>query len=178
MFMRSPDDDGSERAAEYVGKVLGRFGFGDRWAFHALHEDGRVYGLSQSRLRRLYRSAELVLNLHGGTVPLPEHVSGGPLVYLETDPVELEVELHDDRPHAWEFVKPHSSFFTWGLNYGADDCLVPVPPSLKFMPMIPAITAPGSDAQPAAGAARRMVGPQETARRAVHHDRQLGAALA
>jgi hypothetical protein len=139
MFMRSPDDDGSARAAEYVGKVLGRFGFGNRWAFHALHEDGTVYGLSESRLRRLYRSAELVLNLHGGTVPLPEHVSGGPLVYLETDPVELEVELHDDRPEAWEFVKPHSSFFTWGLNYGADDCLVPVPPSLEFMPSPPPV---------------------------------------
>jgi hypothetical protein len=138
-FMRSPGDDGSARAAEYVARVLGRFGFGDRWAFHALHDDGHVYGLSGARLRRLYRSAELVINLHGGTVPTADHVSGGPLVYLETDPVELEVELHDGKPEAWDFVKRHAAFFTWGLNYGADDCLVPVPSTLNFMPSPPPV---------------------------------------
>ena len=29
--------------------VCGRFDLGDRWAFHALHDDGRVYGMSDQR---------------------------------------------------------------------------------------------------------------------------------
>jgi hypothetical protein len=139
MFMREPSDDSSARAAEYVGRILGRYGFANRWAFHALHDDGRVYGLSATRLRRLYRSADLIINLHGGTVPTPEHLSGGPLVYLETDPVELEVELHQGRAEAWDFVAKHASFFTWGLNYGADDCRVPLPESIDFVPSPPPV---------------------------------------
>jgi hypothetical protein len=139
MFMRSPSDDGSARAAAFVGRVLERFGFGDRWAFHALHDGGRVYGLSETRLRRLYRSAELILNLHGGTVPAPEHAEGGRLIYLETDPVELEVELYENQQEAWAFVEPHAAFFTWGLNYGADDCRVPLPATLEFFPSPPPV---------------------------------------
>lgn len=139
MFMRTEADDSSARAAEYVSRILTRFGFGNRWAFHALHDDGQVYGLSQTRLDRLYRSADLIVNLHGGTVPTDEHLSGGPLVYLETDPVELEVELHDGRRDAWDFVRRHASFLTWGLNYGKDDCRVPVPSGLDFVPSPPPV---------------------------------------
>jgi hypothetical protein len=72
-------------------------------------------------------------------VPSPEHSSSGRLVYLETDPVELEVELHEGRPEAWAFVRPHTAFFTWGLNYGADDCRVPVPSTLDFVPSPPPV---------------------------------------
>ena len=139
MFMRGDGDDGSAKAAAFVDRVLTRFGFGDRWAFHALHEDGRVYGLSEARLRRLYRSAELILNMHGGTVPLPEHAEGGRLVYIETDPVELQVELHEGRPEAHAFVEPHAAFFTWGLNYGGADCRVPLPDTIEFVPSPPPV---------------------------------------
>jgi hypothetical protein len=139
MFMRHEHDDGSARAAAFVHAVLSRFGFGNRWAFHALHEQGRVYGLSEGRLRRLYRSAELILNLHGGTVPLPEHAETGRLVYLETDPVELQVELHEQRPEALAFAEAHAAFFSWGLNYGAPGCRVPLPDRFPFVPSPPPV---------------------------------------
>jgi hypothetical protein len=139
MFMRKPQDDASGRAAAYINRTLDRFGFGNRWAFHALHDDGQVYGLSETRLRRLYRSADLVINLHGGTVPTAEHLTGGPLVYLETDPVEFDLELHDGRPEALDFVRHHSSFFTWGLNYGRADCRVPLPDGIAFVPSPPPV---------------------------------------
>jgi hypothetical protein len=41
MLMRHRDDDSSALAAEFIGTVMRRFGFADRWAFHALHDDGR-----------------------------------------------------------------------------------------------------------------------------------------
>jgi len=138
MFMEHEEDGGSASAAAFIDATLRRFGFGDRWAFHALHEDGRVYGLSEQRLRRLYRSADLIVNLHGGTVPLAEHAESGRLVYLETDPVELEVELHHGLQHARDFVAPHSAFFTWGLNYGNADCRVPLG-DLTFHPTPPPV---------------------------------------
>jgi hypothetical protein len=154
MFMEHEDDDASQKAAAFVARVLGRYGFGDRWAFHALHEDGRVYGLSEGRLRRLYRSAELIVNLHGGTVPLPEHVASGRLVYLETDPVELEVEVYDGRQEAIDFLEQHVAFFTWGLNYGRSDCRVPLHDRLAAVPSPPPVLLDAWSADPPSSSAR------------------------
>jgi hypothetical protein len=131
-LMSSPEDDGSAQAARWLGAMMERFGFADRWAYHALHDDGRCYGIAEARLRELYRTADIIINLHGGTVPLPEHSETGRLLYLETDPVELEIELHDGDEKAIEFLAPHRSFATWGLNYGADDCRVPLPEDLRY----------------------------------------------
>ena len=139
MFMVNDDDDSSALAAEYLSRLMERFGFADRWAFHALHDDGRCYGMSVERLRELYRSAALIINYHGGTVPLPEHVETGRLVYLETDPVELEIELHNNDPAAIAFLEPHRAFFTWAQNYGHSDCRVPVPERFPFRPTLPPV---------------------------------------
>ena len=54
MLMERPDDDSSARAAAFICGALDRFGFGDRWAYHALHLDGRCYGLSETQLADLY----------------------------------------------------------------------------------------------------------------------------
>src|SRR5689334_13431327 len=67
MLMAQPTDDGGARAARFIDTVLRRFGLGNRWAYQALHGDGRTYGLSERDLMRLYRESELILNLHGAT---------------------------------------------------------------------------------------------------------------
>jgi hypothetical protein len=128
------DGDRSAGAAAFIAGVLRRFDLGDRWAFHALQADGRCYGLDGGRLQELYRSAALIVNLHGGTYPLPEHYATGRLVYLETDPVELQIQLHDNDREAVEFLKPHCAFFTFGENYGSADCGLPVSAEFAFRP--------------------------------------------
>jgi GT2 family glycosyltransferase len=138
-FMEHETDDGSAKAAAFIDRVMRRFDLGDRWAFHALHEDGRCYGMSHTELQRLYQSAELIINLHGGTIPLPEHSATGRLIYLETDPVELEIELHDNNRQTIEFLEPHSAFFTWGGNYGQPDCRVPLSDRFHFHPTRPPV---------------------------------------
>lgn len=132
MLMKRGEDDSSALAAAYIDRVMRRFDLADRWAFHALHTDGRCYGMTEGRLKDLYRDAALIINYHGGTVPLPEHSSTGRLIYLETDPVELEIELYHNDPAAIAFLEPHVAFFTWGLNYGHPDCQVPLPARFPF----------------------------------------------
>jgi hypothetical protein len=139
MLMVNDDDDSSALAAAYIDKVLRRFDLGDKWAFHALHDDDRCYGLSETQLKQLYRDAALLINYHGGTVPLPEHSATGRLIYLETDPVELEIELYHNEPQAIAFLEPHVAFFTWGLNYGHPSCRVPLPERFHFQPSPPAV---------------------------------------
>ena len=72
--------DNEVAEAEFIDGVMRRFDLGDRWAFHARNGSGAYYGMSEPQVKRLYRSAAAILNLHGGTVPTPEQSSTGRLV--------------------------------------------------------------------------------------------------
>ncbi|MBS1868260.1 MAG: glycosyltransferase [Actinobacteria bacterium] len=136
MLMGAADADAGREAAAFVERVLRRFGLGGRWAYHALHDAGApVHGpLSAAGLRRLYRDAELVINLHGGTPPLPEHSASGRLAYLQTDPVQLQIELHNGVRSSAEFLEPHCAFFTFAENLGKPGCGLPVSERFRFHP--------------------------------------------
>jgi glycosyltransferase involved in cell wall biosynthesis len=134
MLMSGPDDDGAERAAGYLDSVMRRFDLGGQWAYHALHADGAVYGSSARKLRELYRSAALIINLHGGTEPLSAHLENERLVMIETDPVAFEIELQRGDERAWSFLDAHAAVFTWGTNLGRPSCLVPMPSGVEFHP--------------------------------------------
>jgi ABC-type multidrug transport system fused ATPase/permease subunit len=134
MLMSDGTDDGALRAASFIAEVMRGFGFADRWAYHALHDDGSCRGMTRSQLTQLYRSAALIVNLHGGTKPLSEHSETGRLIYLETDPVQLQIELAHDDPQAVAYLEAHSAFFSFGENIGNEDCGVPTSHRFHFHP--------------------------------------------
>lgn len=128
----SAEGDNSVEAASFIDRVMRRFGLENRWAFHALHSEGRCYGMSECQLKDLYRSAALLINLHGGTTPLPEHVNSASLVYLGTDPVTTEISLYKGDPETAGLLSQHSVLFTWAENYGQEDCGLPVSDQFQF----------------------------------------------
>ncbi len=134
MLMSHEDDDSSALAAEFIAAIMRRFGLADRWAFRALHDDGRCFGMSELQLERLYGSAELLINLHGGTQPQPELAATGRLVYLETDPVQLQLELRHGVQETVDFLEPHCAFFTFAENWGNPDCGLPRQDRFRFTP--------------------------------------------
>lgn len=134
MFARTKVSDSATLAAEFIAKVMARFDFQDRWSFQALHADGRYFGVSERKVKDLYASAELIINLHGGTMPQPEHFATGRLVYVGTDPVQTEVELDRGETKCADFLAKHCAIFTWGENYGRPDCQVPVSDRFRFIP--------------------------------------------
>ena len=56
MLAQDGADDRSAVAARFIASVMDRFDLSDRWAFHALHADGRCYGLTEAQLGELYRN--------------------------------------------------------------------------------------------------------------------------
>lgn len=132
MLMERDTDDASTNAAEFIAKTMRQVDLGDRWAFRALHDDGRYFGMSSSELRRLYGDAAAIINLHGGTQPLAELSRTGRLVYLETDPGELQMELRTDLQTTVEFLEHHVAFFTFAENLGGHDCRLPVSERFDF----------------------------------------------
>ena len=139
MLMANGQEDPATKAVAFIAEQMERMGMADRWAFHAVHHDGRCHGMSLSELHRLYREAAVIVNLHGGTVPLEEHAATGRLVYVGTDPVDVELELHRGEQHAVDFLEPHVAFFTWGLNYGNPDCKLPWSERFPFVPSPPPV---------------------------------------
>jgi GT2 family glycosyltransferase len=134
MLMSSEHDNSSARAASFLAAIMRRFGFGGRWAFRALHDDGRCYGMSESELEGICASAELLLDLHGGTVPRPELTASDRLVYVETDPVQPQVELSHGLESTIEFLEQHCAHFTFAENYGQQSCGLPVSDRFDFQP--------------------------------------------
>jgi hypothetical protein len=130
----SDGDDGIAGAVAFLARLMRQFDLSDRWAFQALNDERRCYGLSDEGLEQLYASAALIVNLHGATVPLPEHAATGRLIYIGTDPVLLEVQLHEGSQAAFDFLSPHAALFTWAGNYGAPDCRLPVFEAFRFQP--------------------------------------------
>src|SRR5215218_5916644 len=152
MLMSNREDDSSALAAEFIASVMRRFGLADRWAFRALHDDRRCYGMSELQLERLYGEAELLINLHGGTQPLPELAATGRLVYLETDPVQMQLELRHGLQETIDFLEPHAAFFTFAENWGKPDCPLPVSERFSFHPTRQPVVLdlwPDRSAQPA-----------------------------
>ena len=138
-FMLEEGDNGAPQAAAFLSELMNRFGFGDRWAYHALHDDGQCYGLTQQQLDELYGSAALLLNLHGATEPLPEHTRTDRLVYINTDPVMMEMRLYHNPASVESLLRSHCAIFTWGLNQGNPDCKVPVSEEFVFRPSPPPV---------------------------------------
>src|SRR5690348_10021712 len=90
--------------------------------------------MSLGQLEHLYASAELLINLHGGTMPLPELSATDRLVYLETDPVQLQVELQQNVQATIDFLEPHCAYFTFAENYGEPDCGLPMQNRYPLLP--------------------------------------------
>ena len=132
-LMRHEHDDGAARAAEYIRQIVRRVGLEHRWAYHSIY-DSRCFGLSQTQLKDLYGSAAFLINLHGSHLPTPELANGNRLVYLETDPVDVEIDLFHGKTETIDYLAPHCAFFTYGENLGNPDCLVPMPERFKFIP--------------------------------------------
>lgn len=139
MLMEQPTDDPTALAVRYLEREMRQAGMAGRWAFHALHDDGAVHGMSPDALRSLYRDAALIINFHGGTVPREEHASSGRLVYLGTDPVDLELELDRGEQSAIDFLAQHCAFFTWGMNYGGRTCQLPYDARFPAIPSPPPV---------------------------------------
>ncbi len=110
----------------YISTVLSRFGFQDKWIYVAAHSDGRCYGLSELQLKSLYARADAIINLFGGTVLREEHMVCPVRIYLETDPVVHQIRIANGEQKYIDLVGAHTALFSWGENYGAPDCGVPL----------------------------------------------------
>lgn len=122
---------------DVLNAVLQRFGFDDRWGF-AYYDGLRLeyLGMSGARCRRLLAEADAVINLCGATRPRAEHRGLRCLVYLQTDPGIIQVEIANGGER--QIVEAHKLFFTYAASIGAADCRLPTG-GVEWLPTRPPV---------------------------------------
>jgi hypothetical protein len=121
--------DDCSYAMRHIAASMDRIGLKNRWAFRLVNREGRplgCWGLESPRLDELFRSCDALLNVGGITGLRDVHMAAPLRVYVETDPVTVELQLAAGDEHTWNPLAEHDTVVTYGENYGAADCRVPL----------------------------------------------------
>jgi hypothetical protein len=113
-------------AVRHVAACTARLGLGQRWALRLRPMPGACWGLASSALDALYRECDALFNVTGGTDLRDEQVAAPRRIYIETDPVTAELRLANGDEHTRQAFGVHDTIVTYGENYGAPDCAVPL----------------------------------------------------
>ena len=119
---------GDRRVLEVLknfGAVLDAHGFAGKWAARC-HYDYRIWGMTAAQLAQVYRDADAFLNVTGGQEILDEHLRIPRKIYVETDPVKTEILVAQGHAGMIATLDAHDTHFTFGENFGAPDCGVPM----------------------------------------------------
>ena len=144
--------DDCRYAVRRIAADLKRIGLADRWAFRLVGKPGACWGMSSSKLDELYRCCDVLLNIVGATDLREEQMRAPLRIYVQTDPVTAELRLANGDSHTRKAFADHHLIVTYGENYGASDCGVPLngisylktrqPVDLELWPMVYDRSAP------------------------------------
>ena len=123
--LRSPVGD-CTYSLQFIAHALARIGMEHAWAYHD-GLNGQWHGLSERRVQEVFSHAVCTINLCGASNPATlTYRPKGKLVYLETDPVLLQIQLAQGDPAAVQFLAGHDAHVTYGENLGEADCPIPL----------------------------------------------------
>ena len=130
--------DNTLPAVRFLSGQLARIGFDERrWAYRDV-AGGEVHGCGRDRLARTLAAADLLVNLSAVTVLREEHMAIPARLYLETDPVQPQIEVARGDARTIALLDAHTHHATYGANFGARDCTVPVT-RYRYLPTRPPV---------------------------------------
>ena len=113
----------------YLSRWMDNVGLGNRWIFRSPQDRESCYGATDlAGLMRLYEEADAVFNLCGAHYLRPEHSVIRCLVYLQTDPVGVQISVAQGNSWLAQQLNEYHYLFTYGENLGDPECFVPVEP--------------------------------------------------
>jgi hypothetical protein len=118
--------DDCRYATRHIDACLARVGLPGQWAYRLADREGACFNMTSAQLDELYRSCDALLNIVGATDLRESQLAAKFRVYVETDPVTAELRLDQGDAHTREAFANHNAIVTYGENYGAPDCGVPL----------------------------------------------------
>ena len=108
----------------YINNALAPYGLGDRWSF--VNYDGSYHGRSADEVRRYAASADLFINLSGGSWFWRDEYARIPhKVFVDSDPAFTQLAIAKAEPWYVEFFQRFDHLFTFGSNIGTPASGVP-----------------------------------------------------
>ena len=99
-------------------------GVGDRWVFFDV-DRGLKYGPGASCINTLLKESDLLVSL-GAVNRLPAELrSGRPSLFIDLDPVYLQLKLANGDKNLAAILDAHTEHFTFGENIGKPDSSLP-----------------------------------------------------
>lgn len=124
---------------DFLAEQMASIGLADRWLFRAQYLDPDWHGNgTATTVQALHAEADAVYNLCGtrwadDSQPLPPN-----LVYLETDPGDMQITVACGYELGLRHLQQHRRLYTYGVNVGRDEFPVPVEP-LTWLPTRPPV---------------------------------------
>jgi len=108
---------------DYLSRHLERFGFADRWAY--MDYCGNYNGMSQERTHEVLRTSDLLINVSAGNVLREEHLRVPKRILVDADPPFLQIDAAEGYQEVIDFLKQHTTLFTFAENIGKTNCRIP-----------------------------------------------------
>jgi hypothetical protein len=113
-------------AAHLLDRLGREFDFQRRWAFCARYLKGNPSaGLSLTRIRKLYREADAILNICGAQELNDDVLEAERLIYIESDPAVEQIKIDKRVRSTINYLGRHDVLFTFGENVGTKKFPVP-----------------------------------------------------
>jgi hypothetical protein len=144
------DDAGP--AIAYVATLMERCQLSGAWAYRDVAQRGALHGASEKALKQRLSECDVLVNISGVTVLREDHLRVPVRAYVETDPVLPQIEVAQGRQFTIDFLAAHTHHFTYGENFGAPDCQVPIE-RFDYLPTRPPVVLgwwAGDPSQPTA----------------------------
>jgi hypothetical protein len=113
-------------AAQLLDRLSREFDFKGRWSFCARYlPKNPTVGLPLTRIRRLYREADAILNICGTQEFNPDLLQSDRILYVESDPALEQIKIDQGVKSTIKYLKRHHALFTFGENVGTEKFPVP-----------------------------------------------------
>ena len=130
MYQTDPNSEDCSANVAHLASVMDAFRMSDRWAYRD-EASGNCFGLSESTVRDLCRSADVFVNVSCSTFLREEYRDIPIRVLIDSDPMFTQIQyatragFTPGQPGMREMLEGHTHHFTFGENVGAPDCLMP-----------------------------------------------------
>jgi hypothetical protein len=120
---RNVTDKDPSYGLQYAKQVFDKAGLENKWGYYDHHQN-KWHGPLSETVFEIIKDADLLLNLSCSNALRPWLQDVPVKVLVDTDPVFTQIRNLTDTER-FCFSKQHTSFFTFGENFGNESCLIP-----------------------------------------------------
>ena len=122
--------DDCTSGVKHLQSVMDYFKMNNRWAYRD-EASGKCFGLSETSIREICRTADLFINISCSTFMREEYMQIPKRILIDSDPMFTQIQYATQQLFTpgisgmRQLIQDHNYLFSFGENIGAADCLIP-----------------------------------------------------